>query len=397
MQIAVPVRKSAIAAFLLLLATTGCDAQHSSGTATRMASAGGASKSVQVNDPAWGMIAATVTIPANWGFAGTIVHVSNCAVTGHSLKLNAESPDQLTGVETLPALQSMWISDPRTMAQLRQQGCPVSQSVHAADFVQNVILPHTHPNARVIGAQPFADFQPIVDAKLASLRQARAQGTGANQPMPTVEGTRVRISYERNGHAEEENILAVVMCMPFNLPNLSTIGCLADSITSVHAPAGQLDAMFAAKPVLNTTFNPAWEARLVQQTQQDNYNVQQQQAAERQRIHNMGAQALANQQAATNSILANSQAQMAANRAQFNASMTNAKNVQNSIDRSTAQTVGHMSDTNGYSNGANGNQYTGLSNQYNHTYDNGQGTIVQTNSAYAPGSPGIWTELTPKY
>ena len=55
-----------------------------------------------------------------------------------------------------------------------------------------------------------------------------------------------------------------------------------------------------------------------------------------------------------------------------------------------------MSDSNGFSNPNTGGGMQ-LSNQYSHSYQNGQtGMVVQTNSAYAPGPSSTWTELQPQ-
>jgi len=77
--------------------------------------------------------------------------------------------------------------------------------------------------------------------------------------------------------------------------------------------------------------------------------------------------------------------------------MAAARNSQAAIDRSAGATAAHMGDYNIYSDPHTGRQVQ-LSNQYDHTYINDQGTVAQqTNSAYGPVGGGWWTEMTPKY
>ncbi len=72
---------------------------------------------------------------------------------------------------------------------------------------------------------------------------------------------------------------------------------------------------------------------------------------------------------------------------------------QATVDATHAAAVGttnHMADVNDYRDPNTGQTYK-VSNQYTHTYLDSTGrTILQTNSAYAPGPDTIWRELQPR-
>ena len=392
--------------FLLLAGSLGCDAQTGGTAARRQAAAPsqGGTRAFELPDPALGMNAATVHVPAGWGFAGVVVHANNCVIGGHSMQINTESADGLTGLMMLPTLVGMGATNPQVFAQARQQGCTIVTSEHAADFIKTVILPHVRPGARVISVAEEPEFAEKVQAMKAQAAQLRqqmppVQNQFVNMLPPTIESARVRIAYQRNGHEEEEFVSTVTACnvTQYRSMRYAAVQCTAEPIVLLHAPAGQLDALAAKKDSpFRMDYHADWQKRMEQVVQAENQQQMQ--------------QAQAQQNAATAKIQANANANLAyingaAARSQANADVINrqgaavlqsARNSQAAIDHSAQATAQSMGDRNVYSSGS-GTQYTGLSNQYSHTYDNGQGLILQTNSAYAPGGGQVWTELTPKY
>ena len=387
------------AALLTLLCSSllGCEAQTSQSAAMKPSAPPPASKNraFPLPDPALGMVAAAVHVPAGWGFAGTVVHANNCVVGGPSFQWNMESADGLTGIMVLPVLTATGNTNPQQAAQLRQQGCTVVTSTRAADFVRQVILPHMRPNARIVSVGEEPNFSPQVQ----QLRDQEAQLEHMMPPVRTqfiysepavIESARVRIAYQRNGHDVEEFISALTKCQVTRLTAMgyATLDCSAPTIVLLHTPAGQLDAFLAnalKTPPFTINQNPAWQQKM-DQIQQAQNDVQQQQivAQGQANMNNLNAQA-ARGQAMNDSINQRGAAIVQAGH-----------NSQAAIDHAAQGTALSLNDQNVFQN-SNGTDYTGLSNNYAHTYDNGQGTIIQTNSAYAPGGSALWTELTPKY
>jgi hypothetical protein len=367
-------------ALAFLLGTLGCNAQGS-GSDLLQAATGGP-RSWQVMDPAWGLPAATIKTPAGWGFGGTVFHPGqDCALTGHSIVFNLESRDGSQGIIELPSLRAQSFNDAASMRQYTARGCPVATGMTAADFLKSVVIPRMRPSARILATGD----EPRLEAAAGHARQQLQRIRGPLAP-PTVSTARIKLAYQRNGKPVEEYVSAMVVCSRETYPgmNLVHIDCTADNVGLAHAPPGQLDALvngfdtnFSVKP------NPAWLQQLQQhvaaETSQFNRQLQAQ-----------------NQQSARNAAAISNNAIANIHRT-GEASMAAARNSQAAIDRSAGATAAHMGDYNIYSDPHTGRQVQ-LSNQYDHTYINDQGTVAQqTNSAYGPVGGGWWTEMTPKY
>lgn len=364
----------------LLLGTMSCNAGGSGTSSVQIGN--GAPRSWQLMDTAWGLPAATVKTPAGWGFGGTVFHPGqDCALTGHSIVFNLESRDGSQGIIELPSLRAQSFNDAATMRQFTAHGCAVATGMTATDFLKSVVIPRVRPSARIVSM----GTEPRLETSAVQIRQ-QLQRMAGRFPAPTVSTARIKLAYQRNGTAVEEYVSALVVCSRETHPGMNYVhvDCTADNIGLAHAPPGQLDALvngfdanFSVQP------NPAWLQRLQQQraaeTAQFNRTLQAQ-----------NEQSARNSAAIANNAIANIHRTGAA-------SMAAARNSQAAIDRSAGATAAHMGDYNIYSDPHTGQQVQ-LSNQYNHTYVNEQGTVAQqTNSAYGPVGGGWWTEMTPKY
>ena len=391
--------KLSLALLLLLAPLSACDAQRPAAPAVAYT----AQRTFQVEDPAWGIPAMTVRTPAGWGFAGVVIHPSNCILDGHSIKMNMGSRDGRTGIEFLPNLKSSWVSNPQQVRQWQQQGCLSVASLHAADFVRT-ILPHLAPNARIVSVGDEPELASQVGQYRAQIHQTTRQTANSHPniqtPEPTVEAARVKIAYERNGEQLEAYVSALTIChsTQYNLPGFrsASIDCDAGPIIITHTPPGQLDALVNTKDLFTMTPNPAWQRRLQQQQQAENQQARQQMQQQNQQAQQNGQNMVQNQINRGNAAIAQSNAVVDQIHRTGAASMAAARGSQNAIDNSAGATAASMGDHNTFSN-SNGTSYQ-LSNQFSHTYQDSQtGDILQTNSAYAPGSTAIWSELTPRY
>ena len=345
-------------------------------------------------DQAWGLPAASLTVPRGWGFAGGVVHAAggDCTVTGTSAVFIAASPDGTEGIVAMPSVRAQYVSDPGTMQPYAAHGCLVATGTTAKDFLEGIIIPKARPGAKILDEGPAPMLEPEVAQ---NNQQARSMG---GVPM-TFSSAKVHISYMRNGRPVEEFVTGMVGCMRQQIAGTRAISvdCTADNLRLVHAPAGQLDALIARFPSLNMTPNPAWQQRLAQ----ENANFQQASANRMQQQNNQ------NQQNANNYLQNNlngiqHSAQQGQNNVNMihdigNRSMAIDRQRQGAIDHSAQGTALSMSNSNIYRDPNTGQQVQ-LSDQYSHTYVNAEGTMTQqTNSASGPIGGGWWTEMVPQY
>ncbi len=354
----------------------------------------GQMKTVEVIDPFFGQRAFTMTIPADWNFEGTVFRGRNGA--GPELVYRASSPDGLTGVQRLPRYDWEWSDDPAYQRALQTSQTKAMKPMPAGEFVKQVVLPDARPRAQASAIQPIPDLS----EKLAEQDRHRNEmlaNLAATAHMPashlTSNAERVRIQYDFGGHAEEEWIAAVTSTQDFpSMPSRvrSMRAFPAHSIcqawvTGARAPKGQLDAsdnrLIAI--IRSASPDPAWQQKedafVLKQTQIQMAQAQQQ------------GQALQAQ------IMRQSQAALANQRAIFDRSMNSARAMSEAGHQSAMATAEHMGDVQPMVDPVTGR--TGqVSNQYNYSYANGDGSVVQTNSPTSnPNAQlrGNWTRLQP--
>jgi hypothetical protein len=315
----------------------------------------------------------------------------------------AESPDKTMGLAVLPVLKAGYVSDPQTLGQMRQAGCPILRSTRAADYLTQVILPHLHKNFRVVGTAP----EPMLNQMAEMFRQQNQQhaqmlvNNNMMQNRDTVDTARVVITYDEGGATRVEIASAELSCHELRMagigrmPGADSLDCTSYQTLIVHAPDDGTPITSLAtmdisknteKPFFTVTPNPAWQQRFQQVMQAKSQ-----------------AQIQAMQQRSSSGVADNSQTEFEKQQAirqgvqKYSAQVHN--NVYQNQQAANTQVTGayaaHMGDYNVYTNNSTGQQYQ-LSNQYNSTYVNQNGTVaLQTNSANSPGVD--WSQMTPKY
>lgn len=356
-----------------------------------------------LNDQGWGIPWGTIKLPAGWGFNGGVVHGDNCIVSGDNPMWVAESPDKTLGIAVLPVLKAGYVSEPQTLSQMRKAGCPILRSPRAADYLTEVVLPHLHRNFRVVGTAPEPMFNQLA-AMLQQQNQQNAQMSLNNQMMQnrdSVDTARVVITYDEGGATRIEIASAELSCHEMRMagigrmPGTDTLDCTSYQTIIVHAPEDGTPITSLAtmdlsknteKPFFVITPNPAWQQRFHQAMQAKSQ-----------------AQVQAMQQQSRPGVADNSQTEFEKQQAIRRGVRDYSTQVHNNVYQNQQVTntqvngayAAHMGDYNIYTNNSTGQQYQ-LSNQYNNTFVNQNGTVaLQTNSASSPGVD--WSQMTPKY
>ncbi len=350
-------------------------------------------------DPVWRMVAGTVRVPAGWGFAGVVIHadIHNCALSGEQLRVAVASRDGLTGYDLLPVVKSEWVNDPQIVAQMRQVGCPVSQSLHAADYIRQVVIPNVHPGARVVSVSPEPEMAALVEQHRRADEMMQRQTGGG--PQRVYEAVRVVIAYTLRGHEVEEAISTVTSCARTEaggvagIARIDDISCIGGPTLLRRAPADRFAAFLNDRSLINLALNAQWQQRVEQQKQVDAQQINQETLAEIQRNREKSQQF-------QQQTIANAQRNVALIQSIGAASRSAAAQKQAAIDHSAGAFSAHMGDYNDYTNPETG-KTTRLSNQYGSAYQDdafpsaGGGAIQLTNATQSPGA--AWVQLIPKY
>jgi hypothetical protein len=371
------------------------------------ASASAGTRKVQVADPQYQMTAYTVDIPASWKFAGTIARVPGCHGNGAAIKYTAQSTDGLSAVAVMPGAAWSWASSPAMQKSMQATNCAAIDIDNAASFLVNIVVPNLRPGAKVVAMLPLKpEGQASLAEQLDKARQqnaAMARQYGQQPQTLSLDGATARLQYERDGHAVEETITAVVDCTEsqmaalFGQPAYRRRSCSARSEVIMRAPKGSLDELLAQFKDLSKTvqINPDWQSRVLNDQQAA---FQKQQAANNQQFQ----QNLRNNQAAFDQRIASNKAFQENMRARTDQALANDRAQQNAIDASAHATALHSLDRQEFTNPSTG-QTIEASSQYSHQWMSSDGsTLIQTNDhAYDPNGqvyPGnqSWSELVPK-
>jgi len=340
----------------------------------------GPTRTVPIIDPMFGMVAATMEIPANWNFEGVVLHGPGCQVPYTATVYRAYSPDLRYGIQILPPTQSFWADDPRTLPKFGK--CKIMPPISAADYAQFVSI-RMRPNAEIdaVGASPQeAGFQANLE---------KTEFHFFNQAGILGEMKRVHLRFDADGQPEEEileakEVLRKLM-VPTNISHTAMVGykplplyVLDANVTEVHAPQGQLIAHFKAMVKIIQSHRPNDEyVRISTQYFQNQsnmaiaaswatFNTIMQASQEQADIRSRNAQ----------QFIQNMNAEGDARHARFMAQMDRQ-------DRHTRDVTDWILDQQLYQNPRTGQTFTG-SNQYKYTYQDQSGRVFQSNTITDP-------------
>jgi hypothetical protein len=387
-------------AALVVLALPATQAAASSWSGTHPA---------EIRDPSYQMTAATLQVPNGWRFAGTVAHDPTCHTNGNALKFTILSPDGNTAFVALPGAHWAWSSSATMLKAMDAQHCPGIDISSAASFLVNIAVPYIAPGAKIESVQalpPEAQASLAAQQKQAQQQNAATAARFGQKPQKlTIDGARVRVRIERNGHAFEEQLLSVIDCTESELPALyqqpasTRRNCSARNTQITRAPAGKLDALLADPQLtaLNKSIqiNPEWTARVLRDQQAA---FQKFEAANNAQFQGF----MKNAQAQQNARLAQG-AQFQQNLQQStNQAMAADRSRQNAIDASAHATALHSLDRQEFRNPDTG-EVIEASDQFSHQWLSSDGkTLIQTDDhTFNPN--GVvdpiresWTELEPK-
>jgi hypothetical protein len=395
------------------MGTLGCQQTSNNSTGHAGAPAGSRSgrpakvswsgtRRVEITDPKYQMIAATLDVPTGWKFAGAVARPPGCHDDGvASIEYTLLSPDGVTAIAALPRETWNWSTSPRMQQSMAKSGCPGVNITSAAGFLINIAVPNMRPNAKIIGVFPLpAEIQSQLTTEQANLRQQYPR------QQYVVEGARVRIQYLRNGQPVEEMITAAINCSsgtwppmwPERSPSRHT-DCGTQYLGVVRAPQGHLDQLLA---------EPQLAAVIVSAHEKDDWfhrMVADKVAAGREALdafNQRSAQILAQGQADHDQLMAKAAAGRESIEEQGANSRAQAQNEQNARDQAARQTENYSLDRQDFINPATG-ETINASSEYNHQWLSSDGsTLIQTddngldpNGQVYPVSQS-WNELVPK-
>jgi hypothetical protein len=362
-----------------------------------------------VTDPHYQMTAYTLDIPDGWKFAGTIARDPGCHAMGPGLKYTLQSPDGRTAMALLPGMTWAWSTSPSLKKIMESQHCPPIDIDSAASFLLNIAVPNLRPTAKVTAVLPLL---PAGQAMLATqLETARRQNAdmarqyGQSPQTLSADGARVRVQYQRDGVAVEEQLVSVVDCFTAQFPALygqpasARRTCSSRNVQITRTTQGHLEELLAAPQMaaLGKSFQPSreWNERVTKDSQAA---FQQAQAAS-------NAQFQATMQKGRDDherLMQNNKAFQDNMRASTDQAMARDRDRQNAIDASAHATALYSLDRQEFKN-PNTGQTIEASSQYNHQWMSSDGsTLIQTNDhgldpngQVAPVSQS-WTELVAK-
>ncbi len=337
-----------------------------------------------IEDPAFGMPYATLTIPAGWSWGGGVIHGSSCALAGLSPVFALQSPSGDYGMLSLPHLMTMATSDRSMAARNQQQGCQQSSPAGAVEFVRTMVLPHLDlQNMHITGEGPFQALETEAQQFRRQQQQFAAMSPDSqfHQHRFNVDTAQVKVAFEAHGRPMEGLVGAIVLCEQDRMVFAGGAGnqshqCSSQELVFLYAPAGELDKL-ASTQIFNLKENPLWIQRLKrqgdQQLAQNAQIIDQNRNAQIQRGNDL----------------------MAAQKARYDSGMAAAHASAEATHQSAQAAAAHNGDYNDFTNTATG-QTVRASNQYDNTYVNPNGTVMlQTNQA---GTPGVdWSLMVPRF
>ncbi|HEY6352232.1 MAG TPA: hypothetical protein VI636_22775 [Candidatus Angelobacter sp.] len=383
--------------------TASASSAPSSGSASTALPDFGSPRQVEVVDPMFNMVAETINVPASWKFESTVLHGPGCPGEYYAVVFRTASADFRYGVQALPTVQWAWADDDR----LKPKGgaCKYMAGMSAAEY-GTLIAPRMRPGSEVdkIERAPIADsLQQYAQQTNQKFRQQAAAMGNPNPASMTADAQRLLIHYDLNGQPEEEWLVVQMYVTRFPRPVMANRpGQVLQTVImpvyntnvivmAMRAPKGQLQSAVPVFSAINgsTKVNQQYQSMLSARSAEFNNRMIAQSWQSTHTILQAGAEAGARLQSNAQAFIQHLQQEGDVRRANFNARM-----LQKSAH---AQDVSdYLLDQQLYVNPTTGRTTT-QSSQYNNTYSNGNGAIMQTNSQYNPDGlvSGNWIQMQP--
>jgi hypothetical protein len=336
-------------------------------------------------DPAYGVKAFTITIPAGWKFQGTVMTGPECSRVSFPV-FRAYSPDGLTEMRLLPMFN--WTFHPN-IKNFHVAGCMnFPGTLTAEEFLKHYEEMVATNGMRVVGPMPIApSYQGRVDRTAQNMGRI---GPGISASATTAA---VRVETHNGTFVIEQRLRAYVECR-VSANNPSAGGGCSAHVDVLRAPQGKLDALVHlvdANDLVRTPYEDAWVQRVQQTLAEEGRQRMAQLTAQEQASSAMLKKQFDDFMATSQR---NHEAFMAQQESSFRSSMNGAINSMNARTTAASDWVDYALDQQTVT-GSGGT--VKVSSAYSHTWSNGQNQWYQ---ALDPNSnpngvfPGNWTEDT---
>jgi hypothetical protein len=343
-----------------------------------------------ITDPAYGIKAFDISIPAGWKFEGTVVPGPECSRVPMPV-FRAYSPDGLTEMRLLPAFN--WTFHPGFKGFRPVSGClAYTGSMSASDFLKHYVEMIATNGMHVVGPMEVG----------AAYQQRVAQvALNMNHIAPNVHGSAeaaaLRIETVNGTFIIEQRLRAYVECrITTSGPDSNGGGCSAH-VDVERAPKGKLDALCGlvdAHDLVKTPHEEAWLQRvqqtMTQRAREDQARLTRQEQASQAMLKKQFDDFMATSQH-------NHEAFMAQQESSFRSSMNNANTAMNARTTAASDWVDYALDQQtvvGQGGGAK------VSSSYTHTWSTTVGNQTQWFQTNDPNAnpngtlSGNWTEDT---
>jgi hypothetical protein len=342
-----------------------------------------------ITDPANGLKAFTITIPAGWKFQGTVLPGPDCSSVPSPV-FRTYSTDGLTEIRLMPAFD--WTFHPNLKMKTPNGCVDFGHTLTAAEFLKHYEEMIATNGMRVIGPMPIApSYQKRVDGVARNMSNISPDIRGS------ADAAAVRVETPNGSFIIEQRLRAYVECRVSNRTGpLAGGGCSAH-VDVLRAPKGKLDALAQlvdAHDLVRTPYENAWLQQVRQATAELNRRradeLHQQQQAGNAMLRQQHEQFMATMQH-------NHEAFMAQQESTFHSSMNNSINAMNARTTAASDWVDYSLDQQTVS-GPGGTAK--VSSAYGHTWSSTTGNQTQWYQTTDPNTnpngvlPGNWVENT---
>jgi hypothetical protein len=354
------------------------------------ASAAGAQSlsTVFITDPAYGIKAFDISIPAGWKFEGTVLPGPECSRVPMPV-FRAYSPDGLTEIRLLPAFN--WTFHPGFKGFRPVNGClGYTGAMTAADFLKHYLEMVASNGMHVVGPMGLgAAYQQRVAGVAQNMNHIAANIHGS------ADAAAVRIETVNGTFIIEQRLRVYVECrIAASGPDTNGGGCSAH-VDVERAPKGKLDALcdlVDSHDLVRTPHEDAWLQRVqqasAQRAREDQARLTQQEQASQAMLKKQFDDFMATSQR-------NHEAFMAQQESSFRSSMNNANAAMNARTTAASDWVDYALDQQTVV-GQGG--MAKVSSSYSHTWSSTVGNQTQWFQTNDPNAnpngtlSGNWTE-----
>lgn len=351
-----------------------CQGKATAGASTTAdATLAAKTRRVEIVDPRLHRVAYRMVIPSDWLFDGTVLHEA----FGPTLVFRTSSRDGLIGLQNTPRYDWISTTDPGMRRFYSYQKTRMMSPMPAEQFLRTIALPEIRPNAEIGDTMPvrFRNRLRERDQQMNAQFEAEARANGGRPGHITSDASIIRVQYQFNGRPIDEALLALGTTADQPSRNGSGVTHISQiQVTGMRAPLGAFDDE-------KKRLTEIWNSIMPDSSWVTAENAYELQAAQHQQAADM----------------AYAQQRLAQNRAIFEASMSAAAAMESARHQGAVATAHSMADVQPMGNPATG-QTGNMSSQYNYSYADENGNVVQTNSAtYNPSAElrGNWTQLQP--